>query len=254
VASLTLPPWPTGGAYVFAASLFSPAFTQSVRAVLSRSGRMHIPGILRPDAAQRIFEEMTALDWRVVLNGAENIYDLAQSDVAALSVERQGDLLRAVHAQASANFQFLYDSFRVSDLCEGGVLTSGPLAELFAALNSEPALAAFRALTGDDRIVYLDAQATRYRPGHFLTCHDDDVAGKDRLYAYVLNLTPNWRADWGGLLTFLDADGHVAEAYTPRWNALNILKVPQQHAVSYVAPIAQGARYSVTGWMRSRRP
>jgi hypothetical protein len=239
---------------LLAPGMFSPAFAKSVRAVLSRSGRMHIPSFLQPGAAQRLYEEMQALDWRVVLNGGERIYDLTQSDIGGLAVARQSDLLQALHAQASTGFQFLYDSFRVSDLFESGALTSGAMAELFAALNSEPGLAMFRALTGDDRIVHLDAQATRYRPGHFLTCHDDDVAGKNRLFAYVINLTPNWRADWGGLLNFLDADGHVAEAYTPRWNALNILKVPQRHAVSYVTPIAQGARYSITGWMRSRPP
>ena len=100
----------------------------------------------------------------------------------------------------------------------------------------------------------MDAQATRYRPGHFLTQHDDHAEGKDRLFAYVLNLTPQWIADWGGLLMFLTDDGHVAAAYTPRWNALNILKVPQPHAVSVVAPFARGARHSITGWIRSRRP
>ncbi|MBX9747268.1 MAG: hypothetical protein K2X34_10220, partial [Hyphomonadaceae bacterium] len=49
-------------------------------------------------------------------------------------------------------------------------------------------------------------------------------------------------------------DGHIAEAYTPRWNALNILKVPQPHAVSVVAPFAHGARYSITGWLRAKKP
>ena len=148
----------------------------------------------------------------------------------------------------------MFDSFRVSDLIESGTVVEGALGRLFSTLNSEAFLALMRELTGDPRIAYLDAQATRYRPGHFLTSHDDDVAGKNRLFAYVINLTPNWCVDWGGLLMFVDEDGHVAEAYTPRWNALNIMRVPQSHAVSVVAPFAAGARYSVTGWMRSQRP
>ena len=97
-----------------------------------------------------------------------------------------------------------------------------------------------------------DAQATRYRPGDFLTAHDDDVAGKHRLYAYVLNFTPAWRPDWGGLLAFHDADGHVSEAYTPTFNALNIFRVPQQHAVTQVASFAGAQRLSITGWIRER--
>lgn len=82
---------------------------------------------------------------------------------------------------------------------------------------------------------------------------DDQVAGKERLFAYVLNFTPSWRADWGGLLAFLAPDGHVSEAYTPVFNALNIIRVPQPHAVTQVASFAGGDRLSITGWIRARR-
>jgi SM-20-related protein len=66
-----------------------------------------------------------------------------------------------------------------------------------------------------------------------------------------LNLTHQWRADWGGILNFLDADGHVAEGYVPAFNALNLFRVPQRHNVSYVAPFAMNGRYSITGWLRA---
>jgi len=46
----------------------------------------------------------------------------------------------------------------------------------------------------------------------------------------------------------------VAEAYTPAFNALNIFKVPQPHAVSLVAPFAGGDRLAITGWVRSKGP
>jgi SM-20-related protein len=65
-----------------------------------------------------------------------------------------------------------------------------------------------------------------------------------------MNFTPAWKSDWGGLLQFIDEDGHVAEAYAPAFNALNILRVPQKHAVSYVTPFAGAGRYSITGWLR----
>ncbi|MDP3854566.1 2OG-Fe(II) oxygenase family protein [Phenylobacterium sp.] len=96
------------------------------------------------------------------------------------------------------------------------------------------------------------ALETRYRAGDFLAAHDDGVEGKNRLYAYVLNFTPAWRTDRGGLLAFHDADGHVAEAYVPTFNALNIFRVPQLHAVTQVASYAAGERLSVTGWIRER--
>ncbi len=108
-----------------------------------------------------------------------------------------------------------------------------------------------RELTGLSDISWADAQATLYRPGDFLTVHDDRIGGHKRLAAYVLNMTPGWRADWGGVLQFLDPSGHVAEGYVPTFNALNLFKVPALHSVSQVA-LYGGLRYSVTGWFHAR--
>jgi SM-20-related protein len=229
-------------------------FLAQAGAALARSGRVHIPEFLNETAARALYQALQATEWRLALNGDVGSYDLTAANVAALDPGQRQRFIGAIHGKAQTGFQFMFDSCRVSDLCESGALAEGALADLYSTLNSEAFLALMRELTRDPRIAYLDAQATRYRPGHFLTVHDDDVSGKNRLFAYVINLTPKWQVDWGGLLMFVDEDGHVAEAYTPRWNALNILRVPQPHAVSIVAPFATGARYSITGWMRSQRP
>lgn len=225
-----------------------------VREVLARSGRVHVPELFSQEAAQELYEACRGLDWKLVFRGTRTNYDFAEKDINALEVGQKAALLDSINAQATTGFQYLYDSYRISDFAETGTLEAGPIASFFATLNSEQMLQRFRALTGDDRIQYVDAQATRFRPGHFLTAHDDHQPDKHRLYAYVINLTPVWRADFGGLLMFIGDDGHISEAYTPRWNALNILKVPQPHAVSVVAPFARGARYSITGWMRAKKP
>jgi Rps23 Pro-64 3,4-dihydroxylase Tpa1-like proline 4-hydroxylase len=120
-------------------------------------------------------------------------------------------------------------------------------------LNSREFLEFARDVTGMGDIAFADAQATLFRPGHFLTQHDDEVEGKNRRAAYVLSFTRRWRPDWGGILEFIDSDGHVAEGYTPRFNALNLIRVPQRHAVSYVVPWAVEGRYSITGWLRASR-
>jgi len=231
-----------------------PRLQAQVRAIVSKVGRVHLPDFLTAQTTKTMYEAMATAPWRLVFAGVQENFDLAAEQVAALDVGQKENLAEAIHAQASTGFQYLFDSYRVSDEAEAGRLVDGPFADFFALLNSDAMLDRMRALTGDKRIAYLDAQATRYRPGHFLTVHDDAQDGKDRLYAYVINLTPVWRADWGGLLMFLSDDGHVAEAFTPRWNAINILKVPQPHAVSFVSPFARGARFSITGWMRSKRP
>ncbi|MEM9055385.1 MAG: 2OG-Fe(II) oxygenase family protein, partial [Pseudomonadota bacterium] len=128
---------------------------------------------------------------------------------------------------------------------------SNPLKQVYEFINGKDFLGACRSLTGFDQISFADAQLTRYGPGQFLTRHDDDVQGKNRLVAYVLNLTPNWRTAWGGVLEFQDESGNITEGFLPAYNVLNVFKVPQSHAVSYVTPFTRAYRYAITGWLRS---
>ena len=83
--------------------------------------------------------------------------------------------------------------------------------------------------------------------------HHDRAEGSKRQAAYVFNLTETWRPEWGGLLMFHDDNRDVTRALVPRWNALNLFRVPQDHSVSLVAPFAPVSRLSVTGWFRELR-
>jgi Rps23 Pro-64 3,4-dihydroxylase Tpa1-like proline 4-hydroxylase len=60
-----------------------------------------------------------------------------------------------------------------------------------------------------------------------------------------------WRPDWGGYLQFLDEDGDIVAGYKPRFNALNLFRVPARHNVSYVPPFAPAGRFAITGWFRA---
>lgn len=212
---------------------------------------MHFPGFLAEQTAVAVYEAMERTDWRVLCRGQSTTFEAPVPSFEALDGVSRAKLYASLYADAAAGFQYLYDVYRMSE-DEGD--RDNLLAQLHAQWNEPAGLDAFRTLTGDDRIAYVDARATRYRTGHFLTTHDDSDAGKHRLYAYVLNLTPKWRADWGGLLMFISPDGHVSEAFTPAWNALNLFRVPQPHAVSMITPYACANRYSITGWLRTERP
>ena len=226
----------------------------SLRAVFQRFGRIHIPAFLPSPTAHDVYETLRdRTPWNRTLNGSGGkTWDLPVAEFEALPPEQRNGLADAAYADARHGFQYLFDNYRLSNAVETGEAVDPVLLALYRFFNGPDFLGFVRALTGDPAAVYVDAQATRYLPGHFLTAHDDSAEDKHRLYAYVLNLTPRWRADWGGLLLFLDDDGHVAEGYTPAFNALNIFRVPQQHAVSLVAPFAETGRFSVTGWIRSQ--
>jgi Rps23 Pro-64 3,4-dihydroxylase Tpa1-like proline 4-hydroxylase len=107
-----------------------------------------------------------------------------------------------------------------------------------------------RTVTGYHELAFTDGHATSYGPGDFLTGHDDDVPGKDRLAAYVFGVTPAWRPEWGGLLLFHGPDDSTVSGNVPRFNTLDLFSVPQRHSVSIVTPSATRRRYAVTGWLR----
>lgn len=215
--------------------------------------RIHIPDALDETSAMTLNAAMNAAaNWALVVNSGDEVFDIKPEDRAAQGPEFDARLAGLAAQGGRGAFQFIFESIRLS---EAGEPYEGEPAELRALtrfLNSEAFLGFARKVTGDPSIAYCDAQATRYRPGHFLTAHDDKVEAKKRRAAFVLNLTPRWKADWGGLLNFIDEDGHIAEGYTPAWNALNLFRVPQLHHVSYVNPLAGEDRLSITGWLRAR--
>lgn len=225
-----------------------------VKARLQTTGRVHIPYILPNVTAHAIYENLANnTEWELAVNNGGQVFDLKRTELEALTLEEREQAARSIETRARSQFQYVYDAFRISGADESGREVPSLFTRLFDFMNSEAMLAFMRELTGDTRIRHINMKASRYRPGHFLTKHDDGHVAT-RLYAYVLNLTPKWHPDWGGLLVFHDQDGHVAEGFTPAFNAINIFKVPMQHAVTMVAPFASGARYSFTGWMHSVAP
>lgn len=85
--------------------------------------------------------------------------------------------------------------------------------------------------------------------GSFLTAHDDAVQDKARVAAFVFQLKPYWRTEYGGLLLFHDENDRAVEGLVPRFNALDLFSVPVTHSVSQVTRAAPHPRVAVTGWL-----
>jgi len=216
---------------------------------LARHGRAQVPDVLQTDDSRRLRVAADDVDYAVVTTGERGHIDLPAVYLDSLDTGRKRALGQLVQSKATTRFQYLFDNHPIYDMAQAG--TAAPVwRDLVAFLNGDEFLGLMRRLTGEPRIAMADAQLTRFRPGHFLTRHDDHTEGKSRFYAYVLSLTPEWDADWGGLLAFHGSDGNVEEAFTPRFNTLNLLKTPQPHSVTQVALFAGAHRISVTGWLR----
>jgi len=216
--------------------------------IFQQVGRVHIPEILTPESAQKIYGALTEdVPWQTNFNDGEKGHTLHQLQIDAMN-ETQCDLLTThINQKAQYDFQYVYNAYSLSDACEQGINQDLYINKMLDFVNSEDYLNFVKKVTGHEEATYSDAQCTLYRPGHFLSDHSDDVGGKNRLAAYVLNFTPNWRPDWGGILQFIDENGHISQGISPTFNALNILKIPQKHSVSYVVPHADGGRYAIKG-------
>lgn len=218
---------------------------------LAARSRVQIPDFLQPDAAERLRD---CLAREVPWSLAERSDDGSRTHGRehALDDAAYREVLDAAYRNARDAFQFVYDSYMLGRARVEGWDPDLPVHVVLDFLNSAEFIDFARYLAGDAAINAVNAQATRYRPGQFLTPHDDKHSGEGRRYAYVINLTRRWKAEWGGLLQFLDADGNVIDTLMPRWNALSIFRVPQLHQVTLVSPWAGEDRLSITGWFLAR--
>jgi len=233
--------------------LIPDADLEAARARLAATGRVRLPGVI--EGIETVHAAMTddAMVWNRAIRNPYNA-DVPVAVFESEPITEQMRLIGMAHEEATDGFQFIYDRLRLGPGRAMGLKAPEALYDLHDLLNGPAFLDLARRLTRDDRIAYVDAQATRYLPGHFLNGHDDRHEGAGRLYAYVLNVSPAWRAEWGGLLMFLDDAGDVTETFVPAAGTLNVFRVPQAHAVSMVAPFAGAPRYSVTGWWRTEPP
>jgi len=237
--------------FVLNASLSSDAIRQE----FEDRQYVHVPEILADDNASQLHHELTKnTPWSLVFTDRGKHVDLSGANLQAMSKEQVLELQKAIYAQAQTSFQYCYNNYPIFDVCKAGKNKGHVLHKFYEWLNSEAFLTFARSATGFDDISFVDAQATAYRPGHFLTTHDDTQEGKRRRAAYVFNFTPDWSADWGGFLQLLDDKGNIRHGLRPAFNALNIIAVPQRHNVSLVAPFAGAVRTSITGWFRYGDP
>jgi SM-20-related protein len=214
-----------------------------------------IADVLEPSLASALHAHLRAReDWRQVIGGEGKVFELDRETRAGMTTTQRNSLDEAVYAGARKGFQYRYETIRVPDDHAARAESTDLLAAFVLWWSGEEVLAMLRAVTGLGRIAFADMQATAYSPGDFLTAHDDDVAGKQRLAAYVLNLTPRWRIEWGGLLAFHEQGVAEVTALAPAFNRLNLFAVPRTHSVSEVTRAAAYRRYALTGWLRSRAP
>lgn len=217
-----------------------------------KTSRILIPDILEKGCAAHLVQHLIDMpEWNLVFKNQNKHFDLSASQFEALQLKDKTEIKNSVYSGAQRNFSYMYKNYPAFDLVQSGGF-SELLTEFLGFINSKPFLKVISNISGIENIKFTDAQATRYEPGHFLTSHNDMVAGKNRLAAFVFNLSADWHPDWGGNLLFYDDSQNFRNVFAPKMNSLSLFSVGTKHAVSLISPFARAPRLAVTGWFRFR--
>jgi Rps23 Pro-64 3,4-dihydroxylase Tpa1-like proline 4-hydroxylase len=211
---------------------------------------VRIYGLLEEGAVELYEHVLARTDWLHAFATDRGILKLTAADKAALSPKAWRKLEAEAHERARRAFQYRYEAIPMPDGREA-LEGDDVLTQLAEFLHGESMTRFLESVTCLEGFTFSEGQVTAFGPGDFLTGHDDAVAGRGRLGAMVLGLTPQWRPDYGGLLIFPDDQDRTFCGNVPRFNSLDIFSVPMQHSVSMVTPAAPHRRVSVTGWLSS---
>jgi SM-20-related protein len=218
--------------------------------------RIQIRDLLTERTARTVHQILSretpwGLAWRA---GEDGPHGLSRKQMAELRPEQLAELNRKLAAAIrGTDYAFAYAQYPMLTAVQEQWNEHPGLDLLVEHINAEPLLDLVREVTGIPQLVKADAQATLYAPNHFLAAHDDSHVAEGWQVAYVMNFcAADWRPEWGGYLVFYDEDGDIVRGYRPRFNALNLFRVPQRHAVLYVPPFAPVGRFAITGWFRDR--
>ena len=212
---------------------------------------VQIEGLFDDETAAEIERTLAALPWRLVCqdNTERNIL-LTPEELAALPQAERRDLEDGIRRRAARNVGFLYYTYPMIEARVSRWHHGHPIHVVTDFLNSPDFIGFARRLIGDPTVTKIDAQASNYQPGHFLTRHVDEGKTLERRAAYTIGFSRNWQTDWGGLLMFIDERFDVSRALLPRFNTLTVFDGLKLHSVSAVAPFAPAPRLSVVGWFR----
>lgn len=216
---------------------------------------VQIANLFEPEVADALERVLLALPWRLLCqNEFRETVLLTQDQLRAMSPEARKALEDGIRQRAAENFGYTYYAYPMLEAAQKGWDPEHPIHALTAFLNSPEFIDFAGKLIGHPGLTKIDAHASNYQRGQYLTRHKDDGARKERRAAYTIGFSRNWQPDWGGLLLFLDDNGDVLRGFKPRFNVLTVFDGLMLHSVTSVSTFAPAGRMSVAGWFRDDPP
>ncbi|MEM7492119.1 MAG: 2OG-Fe(II) oxygenase family protein [Pseudomonadota bacterium] len=214
---------------------------------------VQIPGIFSEETAQTIAKLLREqLPWRLIyIDQNQGVVQLSQEDAGRLGPQEMQRRMAQVMQLATRNIGFCYKGYHMTQALDEGRDPGHPVHQITKFLTSREFLDFGERVIGVTPLTQIDAQASLFDRGSFLTRHVDEGSHNERRAAYTLSFCQNWQTDWGGLLQFIDRETtDVTSGWVPRWNTLTIFDGRAVHSVSPISGFAGDGRYSIVGWFR----
>jgi SM-20-related protein len=219
--------------------------------VYAQTKTVQIPHLFEDETADALERVLLSLPWRLVCqNEYHETILLTQETLAAMSAEQRRKLEEGIRARAADNLGYTYYTYPMIEAAQRGWEPGHPIHALTVFLNSPSFLEFAKQITDEPVVTKVDAHASNYQRGHYLTRHIDDGKKKERRAAYTIGFSRNWQPDWGGLLLFLDEKMDVQSGLLPRFNTLTVFDGLRLHSVSAISTFAPAPRLSIAGWFR----
>ena len=222
--------------------------------------RVQVRDFLTPATAREIRNILsTATPWGLAMQADGSTFEGPQqvlpADMRSAKGQQRAQAIGAATDASAArgDYAFRFAQYPMLQAVQEGWEGREAYEILLEHINAPEFLQLARDITGETELVKADGQATLFAKQQFLGRHIDSHVMEGWTIAYVMNFTiDDWHPDWGGYLLFYDEQGDVVQGFKPRFNSLNLFRVPQAHAVSFVAPFAPVGRFAVTGWLRTQ--
>ena len=210
----------------------------------AQHGVLTLDNLLPQDLANNLHDELCTLDWQLQVKDYSNN---SRFELSLSEVPNRNNLTEILYSKK--HDIDLNNLFYIRLAVAQENLVSGNLKKVADFLNADNFINTCKAIVGMDDIKRVWLEATCYDKGCFLGNHRDDHNSENRV-ALILNLTRNWKTDWGGLLMVEANPNSQPMIIPPRWNSLSLMRIPVNHTVTCVSQAAAEHRFSITGWLR----
>ncbi len=216
---------------------------------------VQVHNIFEPEVADYLERVLTSLPWRILCqDDSEKNLMLTPAEMTAMPAEARNRLLAGIAGRARRAVGYTYFTYPMIFAALNGWDPDHAVHNFTEFLNSPEVIGFARTIIGCPEVTKIDAHASNYQRGHYLTRHMDDGEEKERRAAYTLGFSRDWQPDWGGMLLFLNENGDIIRGLLPRFNVLTVFDGLKLHSVTAVSSFTTAQRISVAGWFRDDPP